>query len=312
MSKLVIASAPAKVILSGEHTVVYGYPALVSSVSLYSNITLEKIKKGISICPKDAKEIVIKGVRNFEEYYDFSLSGLKIILNSDIPVRSGMGSSAAIGVSLAAALLKFKKNNSNLTQINTLANLSENHYHKNNSGVDAAISTYGGILWYRKETENFKITTQISPKVDFSNIEIINSGIPKETTGEMVSLLAQKYKEKPRKIKYIFTRVEDITRNFLQYINGNLKVSLKDLIFENEKYLEELGVVSSRTRNLIRRIEKIGGSAKISGAGGHKSDSGILLVYHQDQEKLHYYINKQNLILIEASFGVKGVKIEKD
>jgi len=87
---------------------------------------------------------------------------------------------------------------------------------------------------------------------------------------------------------------------------------LIELIRENERYLEELGVVSDYTIDLIKEIEKIGGAAKISGAGGIKDNSGILLVYHPDKEKLLNFAKEKKLTVLPAKFTAKGVRIEKN
>jgi len=87
--------------------------------------------------------------------------------------------------------------------------------------------------------------------------------------------------------------------------------ALRNYIKENEVLLEKLGVVSNSTIKLIRKIEKTGGAAKISGAGGKKDKSGILLIYHKDINKLKNFARKEKLELIEIQLGERGVRIEK-
>jgi len=261
------ASAPGKIILSGEHAVVYGYPALVSAINL--RLTLDKLGN----------------------------------INSKIPIGCGMGSSAALAV--ASSSLKFLTKNSklDLEKINDLAYEMEKKQHGNPSGVDNTISTYGGFLWYRKESETFKLFKNIEFKNNFPDIFIINTGRPQETTGEMVSFVNFKYKKNRKKIESIFKSIEALTRLFLD-------APLPKLIRENEILLEKLGVVSEKTKSLVRNIEKLGGSAKICGAGGVKTNSGVLLVFNKDKEKLFDFANKNNLDLFAVKLGERGVKIE--
>ena len=79
----------------------------------------------------------------------------------------------------------------------------------------------------------------------------------------------------------------------------------------NEELLEKLDVVSPTTKNIIRKIEKIGGAAKITGAGGKKESSGMVIVYHNDSDKLLKFAKDNKLDLFSVKIGEEGVRIEK-
>lgn len=311
MNNFVKVSAPGKIILSGEHAVVHGFPALVASVSLRSYVKIEKIKKpGVELYPATAKEILSVGIKNFEKYTGIKVAGVKISLESRIPIGSGMGSSASISVSLAGVLYKFVFNKFDPEEIFKIANLTEGYYHKKSSGVDPTICTYGGFLWYRKETENLKLSVKLNSTKLFDNLVIFNSGKPLETTGEMVSRVAERLKKYPSNTNKIFRSIEKLTRNFINFADQTDGLSLGRLISENGRYLEELGVVSVNTKRIIRDIEKLGGSAKIAGAGGYKEDSGMLIAYHPEKRKLLNFLKTKNIEPIKVNFGVEGVRIE--
>jgi len=59
-------------------------------------------------------------------------------------------------------------------------------------------------------------------------------------------------------------------------------------------------------------IRRIGGAAKISGAGGIKTNSGMLIAYHNEPARLLNYARKKNLDIIDFKLGEKGVKIEEE
>jgi mevalonate kinase len=105
--------------------------------------------------------------------------------------------------------------------------------------------------------------------------------------------------------------MEKVTKGFLEFLMGEARSEFGSLIRENELLLEKLGVVSVRTKALIRKIERMGGTAKISGAGGSKENSGMVLIYHKDQEKLLSFAKKNSLDLFSVKIGEEGVKIEK-
>lgn len=267
-------SAPGKLIISGEHAVVYGYPALVTAVD--KRLTVSCAEK-------------------------------KIKITSNIPIGAGMGSSAAFAVAKSA----IKVGKPNLEKINGLAYEMEKVQHGNPSGVDNTISTYGGFLWYRKEAENLKTFKQITPKIKFSNIFLIYTGKPKESTKEMVSHVADLYRNDKAHFDRVFREIEKITREFLKVLLDESKTDFSSLIKENERLLEALDVVSPKTKRLIRKLEALGGAAKISGAGGLKDASGVLIAYHKDANKLKEFAKRSKLELMKVKLGEEGVRFEK-
>jgi len=196
-----------------------------------------------------------------------------------------------------------------LKKINEIAYEIEKKQHGTPSGGDNTVSAYGGFLLYRKETEVFKVFSPLKTKV-FPSIFLINSGKPEENTGEMVKAVKNFVLKSPGQAEMIFKEMEKITRSFLRYLSGE-EQNFGDLITRNERLLEELGVVSLKTKTLIQKIEAIGGSAKISGAGGMKENSGIILAYHQDPKVLVKLANEEKLDMFRVKLGEKGVKNEQ-
>ncbi len=271
-------SAPGKLIISGEHAVVYGYPALVAAVDKRLSVTL---------------------------------AGGKKTIESNIPIGRGMGSSAAYAVATSAVKLFLKDRKLDLNRINDTAYRAEKKRHGSPSGVDNTISTYGGLLWFRKESESLKLFSSIKVKRTLPKIYLVDTGRPLESTKEMVAKVGRLYKKDPSSTEIIFRKIERVTRSFLKYLLGEGAINFQELIKENESLLEKLGVVSDSTVKLIKGIDEVGGAAKISGAGGWKNNSGILLVYHKNPEKLHIFAKKNNLNLFEVKLGEEGVRIEK-
>jgi mevalonate kinase len=266
-------SVPGKIILSGEHSVVYGYPALLSAIN---------------------KRLIID-------------ENLEII--SNIPIGSGMGSSASYCVALSAMKMKLKTGRINKNKVYEEAYLLEKMFHGNSSGADPAICTYGGYLYFRKESEKIKTFSKIKPKRNLPNIFLYNTGRPIETTGKMVERVWKKYQENTKQITNIFNNIEKITKSFLKYLTKE-SIDVGPLIKDNEKLLEELDVVSKKTKEIVEKIEKIGGSAKITGAGGKKEFSGLILIYHPDKEKLLNFFEKQKLNFMEIKLGEKGLRVD--
>ncbi len=309
MLRKIRVSAPGKIILSGEHAVVHGYPEILSAIDRRLSVEIEETGSEIDIQPIEGRSLVEYAIEVIKTRLGISgLNNLKIKIDSQIPIGSGLGSSAAFAVAIAAAIFEFLKLPRSLKKINEIAYEIEKKQHGTPSGGDNTVSAYGGFLLYRKETEAFKVFSPLKTKV-FPSIFLINSGKPEESTGEMIKIVKDFILSFPREAEKIFREMEQITRNFLRFLSGEGQ-NFGDLITRNERLLEQLGVVSSKTKLLIQKIESIGGSAKISGAGGVKVNSGIILTYHQDQKVLIKLASEEKLDMFRVKLGERGVKSE--
>ena len=91
---------------------------------------------------------------------------------------------------------------------------------------------------------------------------------------------------------------------------GTCEFILIECIRFGEENLEKLGVVGDKARFLIRAIEKLGGAAKITGAGGFQEGSGMLVVYHKDIEQILTYAKQKKLEAMNIKIGEEGVSRE--
>jgi len=276
--KKITFSAPGKIIICGEHAVVYGYPALAAAVD--RRIYLQLVQKG--------------------ESYSFRLK-------SAIPSRSGMGSSAALAAVEQAALLYLAGNHKlDRERIDALTFEMEKAAHGNPSGVDNTIAVYGGILLYQKD-KGFK-------RLEFKKLPqflLVNTGRPVETTDEMVvGIVGRGVKNKNPRIINSLKRIGKLPKEFVKALKKGDLSYLIHLIKENERLLEELGVVGEKAKAIIRQIENLGGAAKISGGGGAKFGSGIALVYHQNLEVIIKFCRKNKLSFFKVKLGEEGLKKE--
>ncbi|MCL4382261.1 MAG: hypothetical protein M1575_03725 [Patescibacteria group bacterium] len=281
MQKIKI-SCPGKIILMGEHAVVYGRPALVAAVDKRMTATIQT----------DGNTTVSK-------------------IRSEIPLGIGMGSSAALSVIQAASKFALSGetnlNQNLLAKINKLAIDYEKSYHVNSSGVDPTICTYGGVLWYKK-TKKGKIFKKLKLK-RLPRFILINTGKPIETTGEMVEMVRKRRIKEKSKIEGIFNVIEKQTKLFLLAIEKKDDQLLKNSIQNCESCLEDLGIVSLYVKNIVGEIEKIGGAAKICGGGGRKKETGLLLCYHQNPDEILKLGHDLGLEAFKVKFGVKGLTI---
>jgi mevalonate kinase len=147
-------SAPGKIILSGEHSVVYTKPALVTAVDLILTATIsdgvmpvsdKKLHDSVMSIDTIVKEYLSK------EHVTFEVRPFIYSYHSQIPEGRGMGSSAAFCVATVASLLHFYTGKESTKEvINSLAYKAEHHFHGMPSGVDVSASCFGGLVYYRK------------------------------------------------------------------------------------------------------------------------------------------------------------------
>jgi len=314
--KKVKASAPGKLILSGEHAVVYGKPEIITAINHRLRVTLKERKKesqALTFISKEPTRLVNFAVRKIFKILDKKPKrNLEIHIDSEIPVGSGLGSSAALAVATTAALWRYFRQPFNKERLNEIAYEIEKKQHGTPSGGDNTIATYGGFLWYRKETEFLKIFKPLPLNLDkLPHFVLIDTGRPRETTGEMVAKVRERYQRNRGLMDKIFREMESVTREMFIALNRANKKKLRETIRKNEELLEKISVVGSLAKKTIREIEKSGGGAKVCGAGGIKKGSGIVLAYHPRKENLLRIARARNLPTFEVKLGEKGVRYER-
>lgn len=311
--KKVVVSAPGKVILMGEHAVVYGKPAIISAMD--ARLTVAVSENSQLEIVADEREDYIKHILATvcNHYHIKDTPSLKIEITSDIPIGYHLGSSAALGAALVGALSYLLKGIWNPVLINQLAYESEKYIHINSSGADPAAVVSGGLIWYRKELEFLRSIWQLpfKPHPSLNHFFLINTGRPKETTGEMVALVKERVQKKSEYMQTLLDLNEaQVKRVTVALREGNEK-ELLDAIRVGESTLEGMGVVSDKVTPLIREIEKAGGVAKILGGGGKSDGVGFLLCYHREPKSVAALSKKYHYTIQSIVLGEEGIRLEK-
>ncbi|OGG14882.1 hypothetical protein A2773_01275 [Candidatus Gottesmanbacteria bacterium RIFCSPHIGHO2_01_FULL_39_10] len=306
---IITVSAPAKVHLMGEHSVVYGKPALVASLEKRLFVTIEDGEKLELISGQDT-DYLNHIIDLFSKSFKKNVNKVKITVISQIPVGRHIGSSSALAVAATGALMRYFLKVWDPKRINEIAYQAEKKIHTNPSGADNTVCCFGGLVWYRKETEFLKSIWNLPvSSYKIPQFILIDTGKPKEGTGEMVKLVAKQFKQKPEYMEQIFNNQEKQTKRILISLKtGNLD-DLKDAMLAGERNLEKMGVVSISSQKIIKEIEKTGGAAKICGGGGKKGPTGFLLAYHASQEKILNLAQKLDLTAFPIKLGEEGVKV---
>jgi len=280
-------SAPGKVILAGEHAVVYGYPALVTAVGLRCQARV-RWRQDKKIVIKDkykdlglARYAVEAGLKEMGE----ESKGVEVEIESELVVGGGMGSSAAMATAVVWGLMEGYPEEVK----NRVVKLVEDKQHGNSSGIDQTIVREGGVIKYQREAGFKKLS------IDLPEFLLIDSGKPVENTGEMVKMVG----ERKREYEGVFREMGEISEGW-----GVEKIK------ENQRLLEKIGVVGEKAKKMVREIEMSGGMAKVCGAGGVKAGSGILLSWHKEIERLRELCKEKGWRYFQVELGVEGVRDE--
>ncbi len=306
--------APAKVIISGEHSVVYGYPALVAAVNVYSRAIVETVdefgpheicseKYGIgkviggALSGPAALKPLAKVVSAFCESESFR-GKLKIRVSSEIPPASGMGSSASTSVALAYALLRTVYEKPPEEKVFKLAMEGERVAHANPSGVDVAAALKGGLILFVKDK-------------GFERLEagkglflLADSGMERSTR-EMVSRVASLKEKEPDLFNIVMTSISDITNRISRLLQSDVSEAGR-LMTLNHLLLSLLGVSNSRLDSIVWSSISSGAyGAKLTGAGG--GGCVLILVDEDSLKKIEdslKNINAQSRVLKTVEEGV--------
>lgn len=347
MKKIKI-SAPGKVHLIGEHAVVYGEPAIIAAIgnrtyvdiSPADDITYQDVawpdishtwkvdqvfeitQKTLDLWDEGNKKKDFSSLFSFikengYEGYRASVLGLamknlkinqgfSITIDSKIPTGAGLGSSASRAAATTKAIAELFGKELSLEEINEIAFQQEKIIHGTPSGGDNSACCFGGLVWFKKaqpKNEIKSLKKEVPYKLE--NFIFVYTGPPQKTTGELVQLvreLDEEYRVERTK------KIGEMTHEMLDILKRKEFQKMKEVMNQTQKNLAELKVSTEKIDQIAESVRKIGGAAKLCGAGG----GGIVLCYHEDKNKLIDLIKNIGYDPWESELAVEGVRTEKD
>ena len=312
-----VASAPAKIILFGEHFVVHGTKAILAAIDKRVTVTssftenktikvnseLGTLEVSMSSSHEEVKNefrpFIFLANRMINSHQD--VNGLEITIDSDIPIGVGLGSSSACCVAAAASISGLFKELSS-EEILNLSIDAEKTIFPDTSGADCTVCTYGGMIEY-PSIEKIDNTFDL-------NLLIANSMIPHNTKNSVEKVNKFKKNDEKRFSELCDLETKLIDEAVMAMKNNDATVlGLKML--ENQKYLEEIQVSNDILHDMISSLKEISIGSKITGAG----DGGciIALVNDENMSKVPALLGKDKECF-SAKLDTKGVvwsEIEK-
>ena len=327
------ASAPAKVILFGEHFVVYGSPAILAAIN-------KRISVGARTIIHDENKIVIRsdiGVageyRNNGEFNALEGEnkskavldplygavrqvllmrnkkkkkniGIEIGISSRVPPGIGLGSSAASCVATVAAVDSLFQKNPSRQKVCELAIESERLIHKRTSGADCYVSTFGGLMQYYGKSKSFK---NIETKGSLFLV-VASTGI-KHSTSDLVAGV-KRFKDTNRILfESLSKQASDICLQACTAIKSGKCDKIGELMNENQIILQQIGISHHKVRDIIDICSKAGAmGAKITGAGGGGAVIA-LAASKQESTKIASHVKAAGYKSFEVEIDYKGLCI---
>lgn len=275
-----VASAPGKIILFGEHFVVYGIRAILCSIdkriTATSQFLDEKIIRISSSLGKAEIEFdTLNSLENIQQKFmrpffyivkkaveeHPTTKGIEIILESEIPAGVGLGSSSAACVAVTASVNGLY-NRLSKDEIVKRAIQAERIIFEQNSGADSSVSTFGGLMSY----DLMNGFQNIPSKNDLSFI--ISNSAQTHDTQDVVKQV-RNYKEKNEDIfKKLCAQEIEIVNNAETALKENDLNKLGLLMLKNQELLKQIGISTEKIDRLVKEAKQTSYGAKITGAGG--------------------------------------------
>ena len=269
------ASAPGKVILFGEHFVVYGVKAILCSINKRVTVTAEKTsERKISISSEIGKLVlepdkpILEINSPLKPFYYLANkaiknvnTGIHIQIDSEIPLGAGLGSSSACCVAGAAAIFKLFRKISK-KEILELAIEAEKTIFENTSGADCTVCTYGGIMEYDKNNGFKKIEYEPNFQLVIANSNIEHS------TQSMVSKVKEFENKNKEKFLKLINLESKLVKDVSKLIKENKTKEIGEKINQNQEYLETIGISNNELTKMIKIGQESSFGSKITGSGG--------------------------------------------
>lgn len=289
------SSACGKFILCGEHAVVHGQPAIALPLSSRRiNLRVEPSILGPSgkillSFPALGLDTEINDLPENHPIFHAVFETLKVLgiaqkpscklhFNANLPIGSGLGSSAAMAVATIRGLSAFLGHPLDEQTVNQLAYECEKQVHANPSGIDNTVITYEKALWFQRGKEPEFIQTA----KDLHFI-LADTGIQKSTR-ENVAQLARFREENPKFVNPRLEEIGDLAKEARKaLLNGNINL-LAECVNRNQELLRDLELSCPEIDKLISLAMESGAlAAKLTGGGkgGH-----MLALVEADHSKI--------------------------
>ena len=272
-------SGKGKVILFGEHFVVYGLPALAAGIASETTAVITRVRsfgwKLVDNRPampgyKEKKyEEQKTSIDNMLKHLDIDITktGFQINLAGELVCASGIGASAASCVAIARALSDEYSLGLDDNGINETAYIGETGYHGTPSGLDNTASTFGGLIWFVRDLDGGPPKFERMKLEKSGNLVIASTGLT-ASTKVVVGDVRKKKDAKPDWFDSISSEYNQLVSDAREALIELNFVKVGELMNRNHDLLQQLTVSCKELDNLVHIARENGAiGAKMTGTG---------------------------------------------
>jgi mevalonate kinase len=319
-------SAPGKLMLMGEHAVVFGKPSIVTAVNHRIYATLETISEpkiilnapevglenyqkalsdlGTGQIPKESS-FVEHSVKNFIAKYPIQ-NGLQITTKAGFSSKFGFGSSSAVTVCVVKGLSEIFGLNLSNQEIFEISYKTVLDVQGKGSGFDIAAAVWGGTILFQNKGE-------VVEPLDIPNFDLVvgYTGKKYETVKVLDEVKATE-NQFPDIVQGTYSNIEILVQKAVAMIktgDDNLLQNLGMLMNFNQGQLDTLGVNCLELAEIIYSAREAGAfGSKLSGSG--KGDCAVALVDNSNKSQVAEAISQKGYEVIDIVVNAEGARVE--
>lgn len=315
------AFAPGKIILFGEHTVVYKKPAIAVAIDRGVNVELiprnddnitvkldlidyykksQLVNKKLNYKIDSQKKMITDYIYEVINLFEFE-KGFDLTVDIEMYLGAGLGSSAAVTVSTLKAVSLYVNKQIDKKTIAQTAREIEIKIQGAASPIDTSMSTYGGIIFIDENSKLNRIDFNMKLPLIVSNCEISGN------TGKLVESVRLKYEKYPTIVGNIFKAMEQIAIDAKVALEKGNSELIGDLMNINQGLLDAIGVNTIELSDMVYKAREYGAKgSKLTGSGG----GGCIIAYTPENSDEIYKQLRKDYATFKCVQSDTGVSAE--
>ena len=303
-------SAHGKIILTGEHAVVYGQPAIAGAFPNAISAKVSPSAGGISIqfphwgyhssLPStDKADMLVDVLQLILARLGLARHSFALELNARVRPGMGLGASASLAVATIRALDYHYTLGLTLAEVNALAFECEILSHGRPSGIDNTMACFGGLCAFqRAQGDNV-----LKPIVAAAPLNLVVVMTPETgSTAAMVAMVAERVEQDPVGCHAIFEEIGELSRQAGTAVRHGDLVLLGKLMARNHELLAELGVSTAHINGVVAQLCDAGAlGAKLTGSGG---GGAVIALCDNNSHGLAQAMARRGNDVMEVQLGV--------